>query len=578
MGRGRDVGIVAGLVVLVAVVVSVGFAVLHGDEAGSPPEKESGVDRDGRPTRADDIPDLAAGTTPATGPGAAPEACATPAAPGESAAAPEDRAPERTPGRIGVLAGRVVARNGEAIEGAGITITYDSTRGGPLPEGAPRLRATKTDTNGEFRFEDVPAGTWRVHASHPRFAARSLTGIRLSPEAGIEGMSIPLVGGGGDSGLSPDAGAVEGTVTDRSGGPVVGARINVSGSEGGRHEIRTDEDGKFRVAPLSPGRYQVELLMVAPDGAEEAAGSRRKTRFVTVTPGKAEVVDFTGSGRLSGVVLDEAGYPMAGVIVRIAPTDIRGGYRPDQARTGADGRFVIDDAGEGPHRVSVQSLAKGNSFVTQLDDIILDGSDQDVTLRLTQSEISGRVALADTGKPPAGPGMFVSVALYHLGPKKDGKGKVVGETIAGHAGNAFLDKEGGYAFRGVRSGRYRIYVHLRGYRKVERDLEVSGGETKTGVDFELEKLRAGTLEVTVKDEGEEPIGGLSFSYSSDGQIWSSLNMDRPSPGVYVTKQLDTGTWRVSMYRKDLASKRVEVKIEEGATTRLAVVMAPKQPR
>ena len=474
--RSRGFLVLAALAAAVVLLVVAAKYVLEGGaDSGAPPrEKEAARSA----ARAPDLPPMPAEEpvppkVPAPGGTKPPDSAAPGGAAPEPAKPTTPEAPPGAPAPIGVVSGRVETPDGRGIEGAKVT-------SGSL--GGPGHFEVKSDASGEFRFEGVPEGRWFAEASAPSCVPRRLMDIVVKPEAGLGDLRVVLAGEG-----AAGTGAIEGTVLDRDGRPVAGAKVAVRGlAAAGTAGTETDAEGRFRIAPLLPGSYTVEI-----------EGPSTRTRFVTVTPGKATRVDFAGSASLTGIVLDAGGNPMPGVIVRISPLDDegrpRGGrYAPNQVETGPDGRFSIPNAGEGPHRVEVQSLEKGNSFAVALDPIRLTGQDQEVTLQLEESGIAGRITDAETREPPT---ERPHISLYRVKPW---------EYVAA----AFLNADGSYRFRSVPAGTYRIYVYVNGYRQAQRDLDLGDGELKSGVDFELVKLVPGTVIFKVTDSAGAPVEGL----------------------------------------------------------------------
>ena len=483
----------------------------------------------------------------------------------------KDPWPERRPAHVGVLGGQVRSSGFQRLEGVRVTLTFDTMRSGELklPEGENRLRRVVTDDDGEFRFESLPPGVWRLTANHVGFAPRLMTGLATTDQAGLEGVPVVLAGEG--AGVDDEVGAIEGTVTDAEGSPVAGSVLTLNGTGGGSfHTTRTDESGRYRVDRLLPGQYSVRCVPKPKEGAEpgDRFKSPERHEFTNVAAGKVARIDFTGSGTLTGVVLDAKGNPLAGVLLRIWPLGEKGyyrdrRYRPVQVRTDAEGRFVMPNAGTGRQAVTIQSTKVGNSFSVRLADLELDdGRDREVTLQLEESGIEGRISDAATGKRPPG---YVHIVLYVVKPWA-------------HAGTSGLDEEGRYRFRSVPPGKYQVRVSLRGYRPQRTEIDLAAGELRTGVDFELVKKQPGTVVFTVKDLKGKPVEGLMFTWNSEGSMWTTLFMDRGEPGVYTCMQLETGTFKVGIYRKDLGSKTVEVKVVTGETTKVDVVMVPRPPK
>jgi len=568
MARGRETLLVAGLAAIVVLIVGAGLLFVPTDPGDTPPDKESAATPDGE--RRDEVPPAPDAPAPSDSPDPADGPGRVPAEPPEEAVETTPL-PKRAPAPIGVLAGQVRTPDGRAVEGAKVNLWYAGSRiGMKLPEGQKSHHSVTSDPYGDFRFEGLPPGPWRLEVTHADFAPRTLSGLELTDGAGLSGVAVVLSGAGAIPGVSEDVGAVEGTVTNRAGEPVVGAVVTVSGHDGGgTSSARTDEEGNYRVDKLLPGGYRVEYREKIPGiaTAEARKAARTKSQFTNVAPGEVTRVDFTGSGTLTGVALDAQGNPLADVIVRIAPLDEKGrhrggAYRPTQIRTDKEGRFRIENAGEGRHTVGIQSTKSGDSFAVTLADVHLTGGDQEITLQLEDSGIMGRITVAETGEKPAG---HVQISLYRVKP------------WAG-AGMAFMDKEGRYHFKSIPPGKYRIYVSLAGYRKGRLDLELASGELKRDVDIVMEKKVPGTVIFRVKDQDGKPADGVSFIFNSEKSIWSTLFTDQTEPGVYVCKQLETGTWKVSPHRADLAPMTIEVKVVAGQTTEVDVVMKPRPPK
>lgn len=269
---------------------------------------------------------------------------------------------------------------------------------------------------------------------------------------------------------------------------------------------------------------------------------------------------LAGGTKLSGVVKDHDGKPMAGVTVRVAPADRSKGYRPVSTETDAKGRFTLQTEEAGTHTVSIQSVKKDDRFVTSLPDLEIAGGEQEVSLTLSKCAISGKVTCRDTKKPPE----EMSVALYRVKPW----------TLAG---TAFTNEKGAYLVRGFPPGKYRLIATLDGYRRATCEVDIKKGKRKKGVDILLERLKAGTVEFMVTDEEGKGLAGVRFSYQSEPGMTSTLSAKPVDdvPGLYVCEQLEEGTWKVYVSCEERQSKQIEVKVKEGKKTKLDVTLPPK---
>jgi hypothetical protein len=135
--------------------------------------------------------------------------------------------------------GVVVDRaTGEGISDARVRVV-------PPHDGAPDIwRAT--DDSGGFLIEDVPAGEVVVLVEHARYLLAALPAF-VFPRAGARGLRIELAAGRG----------IRGVITERS-LPAGGAAITLRRSDGAAVEALSDDGGRFEVAGLEEGSYELE--------------------------------------------------------------------------------------------------------------------------------------------------------------------------------------------------------------------------------------------------------------------------------------------------------------------------------
>ena len=175
------------------------------------------------------------------------------------------------------MTGRVVhALNGQPIRKASVQLARGAERG---PRNSPA--SVLTNAEGVFRFEDVPAGAYRLSASRTGFVrglylndARAFT--LTVREGAVADIKIALM----------PAAVVTGRVLDQDGDPVEAATVQVlrsTYSDGKRrwsaiHSTNTNDLGEYRMAGVAPGRY---LIGVSKRG--RAVG--RPANFPIMPPG-----------------------------------------------------------------------------------------------------------------------------------------------------------------------------------------------------------------------------------------------------------------------------------------------------
>ncbi|MGH9837339.1 MAG: carboxypeptidase regulatory-like domain-containing protein [Blastocatellia bacterium] len=124
--------------------------------------------------------------------------------------------------------------------------------------------------------------------------------------------------------------------------PVSSGRL----AQGSEHDALTDGDGRYRVANLPEGRFDVRVVLNA-YVAEGKAEGNGLTRTVAVEEGEsAGNIDFSlvRGGVITGRVTDDRGHPLIGRGVQLRRLDEKGEARPDVAYLSAR-MFSIDDRG-----------------------------------------------------------------------------------------------------------------------------------------------------------------------------------------------------------------------------------------
>ena len=234
-------------------------------------------------------------------------------------------------------------------------VTTDT--GGPLRRAEIRAiseigltRFATTDTDGRYLVRDLPAGTFTLHVSKSGFVPLYFGQRRPFEARGTirlaEGQRLSA-----DVRL-PRAGAITGRIVDRTGEPVMGARVQalrrrmVQGQRGLQASgvaDTTDDTGAYRLYGLAPGEYYVTAT---PRRVEDRVGrligeavpGRGAPIFYPGTANRDEAqrvtVDVSGearadmqfldvpTSRVSGIVLASDGTPAAGAMITLLSRDL----------------------------------------------------------------------------------------------------------------------------------------------------------------------------------------------------------------------------------------------------------------
>ena len=272
--------------------------------------------------------------------------------------------------------------------------------------GGPSLRwprETVADSHGVFSFAGLGLGRFAIRATHGKLVSAAASQVIEESTGHLAPLRLLL---------GPGA-FVEGRVCDDMGRNLSGATVDVltTPSDDLPVTCQSDQEGKFTVGPMRPGRYQVvarlegHILLDAPE-ILLGAGSR-----VQVAPRLAR------AATVSGRVLDENGFPLRAAPVSVVglvggkdemivlpgalPTAAEAAELPpgSVARQGsirtalsdAQGRFEVRGLAPGPSRLQVSPADK---LPLRLDPLLLAPGDAralgDVVVQ-TGVLLSGRV-------------------------------------------------------------------------------------------------------------------------------------------------------------------------------------------
>jgi hypothetical protein len=239
-------------------------------------------------------------------------------------------------------------------------------------------------------------------------------------------------------------------------------------------EATTDAEGRYRI-PALPGRILIECTQVPKThfGLDDPEYPRREVKGDQKWPEfklpPATVID--------GVVLNEAGRPVAGAEVYLLNVEKRGTPgRSEMIRTGVEGTFHLDPF----HPDDWLSLwARAGDMTT---DGVVVLRPQDLKGRLTfkidpKSAVRIRgLAIDGAGKPVAGARVTLRWNRQYPGENDAGMGGAVGSVLD----FATTGDDGSFVFRGLWTGlMYDVVIEAAGHGKAEvTELIDTGGETR----------------------------------------------------------------------------------------------------
>ena len=347
--------------------------------------------------------------------------------------------------RQGSVEGRVVNwSSGAAVPGAEVALALD--------DGS--TTSISTDREGRFRYEPDRAGRVVIAsitaAGYLPFAPEwGHSPIELVARPGVRVKDVVVY-------LSP---AIDytGVVVDAAGKPVAGAKVRIIDLPAGEQELiaipdrfTSDRKGEFvfhapdfalleaRAAGHGPGRARL-------DGA--AQGSHRLIIKLAPAGGPA---DALGTARISGIVLDAAGDPLPGVVVR-AEASGRKGEEQDlvaaaRAMTGDDGRFALAGLDAGLYALEARDGVRAPAHA---DVEVSAGQTANARLQMAAGAVLRGTVKDARGEPvPA----FTVVVFRNQGLAS------LPEAI-----RTVVDREGSFAVEGLTPRAYRVQATAHGH-------------------------------------------------------------------------------------------------------------------
>lgn len=365
----------------------------------------------------------------------------------------DSRAPEAVKEGTGTIKGRVYDREtGAPVANAVVTLAVDfgSLRdAAPTgPAGAlrpPPPRQAKSDAQGRYAFQRLPAGTYILTSSPPEYkvtylpqsygVARPSDPMRPAPRRPLplaEGQTLDNV----DLPLWRSL-AITGHVSDESGESMAGVPIvaTIAGSSQrvamrGPYGFTTDDRGAFRLFGLAPGRYVIcaspqggmfrgsgdepterYLKTCAPSASSEADG--QIVELTTADFGDVEIRMARGRAyKITGTAMDSQGKPVNQV--SLVRTEGTSGMSSSGGQSDGNGRFTFTGVVPGDYTIVAQLGNNGNMPVDAAErevgavPVHIDGADVENIVVATSKGVSamGRV-IFESGAPPPVKGLRV---------------------------------------------------------------------------------------------------------------------------------------------------------------------------
>jgi carboxypeptidase family protein len=446
-----------------------------------------------------------------------------------------------------ILRGRVLAADsGQPLRRAQVRIAL----GGPVAGGPPQNRATTTDSDGRYEFNELKPGRYTVSASKGSYIALSY-GQRRPNEPGkpieiLDGQTVEKV----DFAL-PRGAILTGRILDEFGEPAEGAQVAPM-------QVRTIQDrpqmisagrvattndlGEFRIIGVPPGQYFLSATMrgtiaatlenddrsgYAPTfypGTSSLGEAQRLTLAVGQTISDlAMVLVPTRTARVTGVVLDSQGRPMTNGNILVMQRNNGLGLVSMVGAVKPDGSFSLSGLAPGDYLLSA-AMPAGFGDESANAQVTVDGQDINGLQMFTAkpSTLTGRVVSADAG---AAQTLRPSAVLLGAMPRDP-------EPIfGGNRGPVRVNDDGTFAITS-RPGVTRLMlasslpdwtlkaVRLNGVDVTDSGVDVRGNEDIGGFEVELTNHLTSLSGLVTNGRGDYVADYFAIVFSQNRDKWS----------------------------------------------------------
>src|SRR5579863_835397 len=402
-------------------------------------------------------------------------------------AAHADEQPSGANRVAGRISGRVVRDQGGApVAGAEVTLLLPPAQRRdsyvwPLP-----VRNAQTDGQGNFSFENLPAGKYRVWANHEKLTSRrdTLRGESVViPELGEQPKPLELRMLAGV--------AVTAIVKNQASGQAIPkAIVHFGWSDLQEDNFATDEDGRVTLQSLTPQRWFIQAW---------ADGFASQSQWLNLESESDGEVDFLlgPGGIIEGVIRDPLGKPVADVGLSV------------HAEGSAQQLLYVKTNDQGRYRLNHLPLDIPFEITLSKKDYLVETA----TVRASDPKKTHDLIIL----PRPHGGSIVGTVV-----DQEGRPIVGAElTNMGLSSNDLCqtttDKDGRFRLENLYAGLSGPEITIRAKKFAPLRFKVKPGPADEPVKFDIALDKGHTLKGRVKDEAGRPLEGVSVYFGDAGK-------------------------------------------------------------
>ncbi len=427
----------------------------------------------------------------------------------------------------GRLTGRVVGPDGRPVPGAAVLVVpadHADLRRNPhlsfwsSDGGSARAIVATAGEDGRFALGNLAFGKPFVAMAEAPGFARSAESAVFTIDEGHRVVEVALA--------LRKSGAIVVRLADPAGAAVSAARVRIGDPMSGLDREEADAPGVFRFADLIPGTHEVHV---------SAPGFVPRDETVVLAEGETRDLPLALSEgvAIEGVVVDDEGKPVPGVIVRAertvtTPDGWTSTSEAGRTESGMDGRFVLRGLLPGPHVLDIFG-----------DGLILPAGELKVEAPARDLRLAGAWLGTVTIRLRAPEGAALPEEVYFWDHTPDGSGSGSGHALSGGRLTARLHP-----------GRHHLLVAAEGYLPVERDVEIALGQD---LDLGEAVLDPGvTLAGRVVDLAGKPVAGALVEHGGYSEAVTDAE------GRFVLPHVPAGTVEIGVAAEGYLPLRASV--------------------
>lgn len=482
------------------------------------------------------------------------------------------------------IVGLVVDGVGVAKPDTGIavfpeTASIEVTKYFTMEEARRYTEGMKSDENGKFQIEGLPAGTYHLFAGSlrpspvMRFEGGG-TPVEVDGVHDIEDVVVPVnAAGRGDH-------FIAGWVVGVDGAPIYGALMNMVGANkpNEKYQVVTDENGTFFIEEIGPGPFifsvtatgfSQEILDSVPVDVDDMAIVLNRMAIV-----RGRVLDKENSEPLADVQVSIAQHLnrrdvqlhpiIADSFERLRKETATG----ENATSQEDGAFELPSIG--PGLVTLKAELSGYATAHSQEFSAEPGHPVDnVTIYMARGAVVKGEVRTTAGAPVEDASILFIPSLLDGETQRQAKVRLLRASYDYSGIKAMSDSDGQFTIMGLADGDYIARAIVAGYPNSHVvDVKIANGHAQGIIALTLE--RGGTLEGYVTENGQ-PASGIRVEIHSVDVFATSSVVHTGTDGHFVAENLPPGenTLRVVHMAWESFSKirTHQVIISSGETTR-----------